>query len=153
MPNRTRSRHGGCTCRQVRYQMISDPLIVHCCHWHGCQQNSGSAFALNAMIEANRVTLLSGKIEEIIVPTPGGTGQDIARCASCKVAVWSNYNLGGLCVNIFTSFALERLIFPTKCRLTFIFTYVPNSRGSICLKTRHSLTKSIISMRHGPNKP
>lgn len=47
------------------------------------------------MIEANRVTLLSGKIEEIIVPTPGGTGQDIARCASCKVAVWSNYNLGG----------------------------------------------------------
>ena len=95
MPSRTRSRHGGCTCRQVRYQMISDPLIVHCCHCHGCQQNSGSAFALNAMIEANRVTLLSGKIEEIIVPTPGGTGQDIARCASCKVAAWSNYNLGG----------------------------------------------------------
>tara|TARA_R110002051_G_scaffold83650_9_gene148321 strand:+ start:3473 stop:3925 length:453 start_codon:yes stop_codon:yes gene_type:complete len=75
--------------------MTSDPLIVHCCHCHGCQQNSGSAFALNALIEADRVTLVSGEIEEITVPTPGGTGQDIARCALCKVAVWSNYNLGG----------------------------------------------------------
>ena len=94
MPNSSKIRNGGCTCGHVRYQMTSDPLIVHCCHCHGCQQNSGSAFALNAMIEADRVTLVTGEVEEITVPTPGGTGQDIARCALCKVAVWSNYNLG-----------------------------------------------------------
>ncbi len=31
-----------------------------------------------------------------MVPTPSGTGQTITRCSKCKVAVWSNYNMGGL---------------------------------------------------------
>jgi hypothetical protein len=70
-------------------------MIVHCCHCRGCQKNSGSAFAVNALFEADLVELISGTVEEITVPTPGGTGQDIARCANCKVAVWSNYNFGG----------------------------------------------------------
>jgi len=86
---------GGCICGQVRYKVVSTPLIVHGCHCRGCQKNSGSAFAVNALYEADRVTLMSGEIEETTVPTPSGTGQDIARCAACKVAVWSNYNMGG----------------------------------------------------------
>ena len=87
--------NGRCTCGHVHYQTTAAPLIVHACHCRGCQQNSGSAFALNALVEANQVTLVSGEVEEILVPTPGGTGQDIARCVKCKVAVWSNYNFGG----------------------------------------------------------
>jgi len=86
---------GHCTCGHVHYQTTATPLIVHACHCRGCQQNSGGAFALNALVEADSVTLVSGKVEEITVPTPGGTGQDIARCVRCKVAVWSNYNFGG----------------------------------------------------------
>jgi hypothetical protein len=70
-------------------------MIVHCCHCRGCQQNSGSSFALNALFEADRVKLISGELDEITVPTPSGTGQDIARCTQCKTAVWSNYNMGG----------------------------------------------------------
>lgn len=96
MKNISQTRDGGCTCGQVRYQVTSEPMIVHCCHCRGCQQNSGSAFALNALFEADRVRLISGKVEKITVPTPSGTGQDITRCSSCKVAVWSNYNMGGL---------------------------------------------------------
>ena len=96
MNTRTHVIEGGCTCGRVRYQVASKPLIVHACHCRGCQKNSGSAFALNALFEADRVTLVSGKVEEIAVPTPSGTGQDITRCAKCKVAVWSNYNMGGL---------------------------------------------------------
>lgn len=95
MSDNSQTRDGGCTCGHTRYQVTSEPLIVHGCHCRGCQQNSGSAFAINALYEADRVTLLSGEIEEIIVPTPGGTGQDITRCAKCKIAVWSNYNMGG----------------------------------------------------------
>ena len=89
------AREGGCTCGNVRYRVSSEPLIVHGCHCRGCQKNSGSAFAINALFEADRVALLSGDIEETTVPTPSGTGQDIARCAVCKVGVWSNYNMGG----------------------------------------------------------
>jgi hypothetical protein len=75
---------------------VECPLIVHGCHCRGCQKNSGSAFAINALFEAERVTLIAGTVEEISVPTPSGTGQDITRCKKCKVAVWSNYNMGGL---------------------------------------------------------
>ena len=89
-------REGGCTCGLVRYQVRSEPMIVHCCHCRGCQKNSGSAFALNALYEADRVELKAGQIEEITVPTPSGKGQIIARCGTCKVALWSNYFMGGL---------------------------------------------------------
>ncbi len=96
MNRQSHTCEGGCTCGHVRYQVNSEPLIVHCCHCRGCQKNSGSAFALNALFEADRVKLISGYVEEITVPTPSGVGQIIARCSKCKVAVWSNYNMGGL---------------------------------------------------------
>jgi len=71
-------------------------MIVHGCHCRGCQKNSGSAFAINALFERDQVILTAGNVETIAVPTPSGTGQDITRCVDCKVAVWSNYNMGGL---------------------------------------------------------
>jgi len=96
MSNNSLTRDGGCTCGHVRYRVASEPMIVHCCHCRGCQKNSGSSFALNALYEADRVELISGDVEEVTVPTPSGTGQIITRCSNCKVAVWSNYNMGGL---------------------------------------------------------
>lgn len=96
MNEKNQTRDGGCICGRVRYQVTSEPMIVHGCHCRGCQKNSGSAFAINALYEAARVKLISGEVEEITVPTPSGTGQDITRCSKCKVAVWSNYNMGGL---------------------------------------------------------
>ena len=96
MSNNSQTRDGGCTCGHVRYRVTSEPMIVHGCHCRGCQKNSGSAFALNALFEADRVALVSGEVENVTVPTPSGTGQDITRCSKCKVAVWSNYNMGGL---------------------------------------------------------
>jgi hypothetical protein len=82
---------GGCTCRALRYRMAQRPLFVHCCHCSWCQRETGSAFALNAMIEADRVTLLSGEPEVVETPSASGKGQKISRCPRCKVAVWSNY--------------------------------------------------------------
>jgi hypothetical protein len=51
------SLEGGCTCRQLRYRLISRPMFVNCCHCRWCQRETGTAFALNAMIEADRVLL------------------------------------------------------------------------------------------------
>lgn len=87
---------GGCTCGHVRYLVISNPMIVHCCHCRWCQRQTGTAFALNALVEADRVELLNGEIEELTLPSPSGNGQTIARCPKCRVAVWSNYYMGGL---------------------------------------------------------
>ena len=86
---------GGCTCRAVRYRMLSRPLFVHCCHCTWCQRETGSAFALNAMIEADRVVLLGGDIDVVHTPSNSGKGQKIARCPQCRIAVWSNYSGAG----------------------------------------------------------
>jgi hypothetical protein len=82
---------GGCTCRAIRYRMTSAPLFVHCCHCRWCQRETGSAFVLNAMIEANRVVLLSGTPDVVNTPSNSGKGQKISRCPTCRIAVWSNY--------------------------------------------------------------
>ena len=82
---------GGCTCGDVRYRMTSAPLFVHCCHCRSCQRETGTAFALNALIESDRVERLSGEPEPVLTPSASGKGQTIVRCPSCRVAVWSHY--------------------------------------------------------------
>ena len=82
---------GGCDCKRIRYRLESRPLFVHCCHCRWCQRESGSAFALNAMIESDRVTNLGEEPELVDTPSNSGSGQKIARCPSCRVAVWSHY--------------------------------------------------------------
>ena len=82
---------GRCTCRAVRYRMTSGPLFVHCCHCRWCQRETGASFALNALIETERVRLLQGEVEWVNTPSNSGKGQKIARCPICRVAVWSNY--------------------------------------------------------------
>ena len=82
---------GGCACGDVRYRVKARPLIVHCCHCSWCQRQSGSAFVVNALIEADRVQLLRGKVMEVEVPSPSGANQRISRCPNCQTAVWSNY--------------------------------------------------------------
>jgi hypothetical protein len=82
---------GGCTCRFVRYRMTTGPMFVHCCHCRWCQRESGSAFALNALIEADRVKLLAGAVEVVDTPSSSGKGQRISRCPRCRIALWSNY--------------------------------------------------------------
>jgi hypothetical protein len=75
--------------------MMSKPLFVHCCHCSWCQRETGTAFALNAMIEADRMLLVEGEVEVIDTPSNSGKGQRISRCPKCKIAVWSNYGGGG----------------------------------------------------------
>lgn len=45
----------GCDCGRVRYRLHGAPLVVHACHCRWCQRETGSAFALNAMIERDRL--------------------------------------------------------------------------------------------------
>ena len=78
---------GGCDCRAVRYRMLTAPLFVHCCHCRWCQRESGASFALNAMIEADRVIHLAAEPELVYTSSESGYGQVIARCPSCRIAL------------------------------------------------------------------
>ena len=105
MASNSTSLEGGCTCRHVRYRMTSRRLFVHCCHCRWCQRETGAAFALNAMIEADRVELLAGEPEAVMTPSASGKGQKIWRCPRCRIAVWSNYAGAGdalCCVRVGT---------------------------------------------------
>lgn len=82
---------GGCDCGLLRYRMQSAPLIVHCCHCRWCQRESGASFALNAMIESDRLVHTGGEPEIVDTPSKSGKGQKIARCPKCRIAIWSNY--------------------------------------------------------------
>jgi hypothetical protein len=85
------SLEGGCTCRAVRYRLTTPPLFVHCCHCRWCQRETGTAFALNALIEAEWVEILQGEVVVVDTPSNSGKGQKIARCPRCQIALWSNY--------------------------------------------------------------
>jgi hypothetical protein len=75
--------------------MTSKPMFVHCCHCRWCQRETGSAFAINALIEADRVDVVAGAPEAVMTPSESGRGQKISRCPSCRVALWSNYSDAG----------------------------------------------------------
>jgi len=90
---------GGCACAATRYRLRSRPLFVHCCHCRWCQRESGAAFALNALIEADRVEMLKGAPAPVIIPSESGKGQKFHRCPECQIALWSNYAGAGDKVN------------------------------------------------------
>jgi hypothetical protein len=87
---------GGCACREVRYRLTSEPLFVHCCHCLNCQRQTGSAFAINVLIEADRVEPLAGDPRPVAVPRSGGKKQTIWRCPTCQVATFSRYTSPGV---------------------------------------------------------
>ncbi len=82
---------GGCDCGAVRYEVSTEPLFVHCCHCRWCQRETGAAFALNALIETERLSLIEGEPIEVTVPTNSGKGQTFVRCPQCSIALWSHY--------------------------------------------------------------
>jgi len=82
---------GGCSCGAVRYRLRSEPLLVHCCHCLNCQRQTGSAFAINVLIEAGSVEIVAGDPRPVDVPRDDGSTQRIFRCPACQVAVYSEY--------------------------------------------------------------
>jgi hypothetical protein len=85
------AREGGCACGAIRYRLASEPMFVHCCHCLSCQRQTGSAFVVNLLIEADRVELLAGEPEPVDVPRDSGGRQRICRCPACRVALYSIY--------------------------------------------------------------
>ena len=85
------SPDGGCSCGAVRYRLTSEPLFVHCCHCLNCQRQTGSAFVVNVLIEAERVETLAREPEPVDVARDDGSTQRIYRCPECRVAVYSEY--------------------------------------------------------------
>lgn len=83
--------YGGCICKRVRYSLHCNPLYIHACHCSWCQRETGSAFAVNALIESAHVTISGEEYYVVDTPSESGQGQTIVRCKHCQVAVLSYY--------------------------------------------------------------
>ena len=84
---------GSCFCGAVKYRLESAPMFVNCCHCTECRRQTSSAFAINAVIETDRITLLPGSAKPVavLVPSESGRPHDIYRCPVCQTALWSDY--------------------------------------------------------------
>jgi hypothetical protein len=82
---------GGCHCGTIKYELTSDPLFVHGCHCRDCQKQTGGPFAVNALIERDRITLVSGEPVRTEQKTDSGRLHDVWRCPDCLTALWSDY--------------------------------------------------------------
>ncbi len=75
---------GNCRCGQARFRMESAPIITHACHCRPCQQTSGSAFQIFAMIETDRVALVHGKTQVVEF----SNNHRRVQCPDCGCALW-----------------------------------------------------------------
>jgi hypothetical protein len=89
-------REGGCSCGEVRYRLTDESLIVHACHCLNCQRQTGSAFVINALIETDRIEVLSGDTVAFCMPTDSGRPHDVHRCTVCGTTLWSDYGRRGV---------------------------------------------------------
>lgn len=58
---------GQCRCGRIRMTLSGPPLITMACHCTGCQQMSGSAFSVSALVPQDAFAVTSGD------PVIGGT--------------------------------------------------------------------------------
>ena len=85
------STQGGCSCGQVRYELVSPALFIHACHCMDCQNTTGSAFLIN-MIVAQRDLRVTGDAAPTSLPTASGAGRDVYACATCGSQLWTRYH-------------------------------------------------------------
>lgn len=83
---------GRCSCGAIEFTLKDRPLVVHACHCTWCQRESGSAFAMNGMIETRLIEVTKGATEGVELPTASGKGQRLSRCPDCGVALWASYH-------------------------------------------------------------
>ena len=98
---------GHCTCGAVSTRMTRSPLFTHACHCTWCQRETGGPFALNAMIETEALEV-TGAVEEMVTPSTSGKGQIVARCPTCRVALYSYYAGAGRLMAFVRVGTLER---------------------------------------------
>ena len=83
---------GGCQCGAVRYQITALPASVYACHCTECQRQSGSAFAMAAVIPQAHFRLIQG--EPAMFPRRTGPTK-IMECWFCRTCGTRLYHVPG----------------------------------------------------------
>jgi hypothetical protein len=74
---------GGCQCGALRYEILAEPLSVYVCHCTECQKQSGSAFAMSAMVPRESLHYVAGRPQSWSRTAESGRVLDGDFCATC----------------------------------------------------------------------
>jgi len=85
------AHEGGCECGNVRYRITNAPIVVNCCHCRDCQRITGSAFAINAMIETDQVEVMKGEAVRSILRREGSGETSAWRCDDCQTLLYADH--------------------------------------------------------------
>jgi hypothetical protein len=83
-------------------------MFIHCCHCTDCQVQTGGAFAINAIIERDRIEIAQGAPVTVSLPTDSGRPHDVTKCPRCQTALWSDYGRRGVLVFVRVSTLEDR---------------------------------------------
>lgn len=85
---------GGCHCAAVRYRILTAPLFCYACHCIDCQKDTGSAFALHAVIEAFNIKVISETRPKLLTliqdPSKPQAKSRHSLCPKCGTVLWGN---------------------------------------------------------------
>ena len=79
---------GGCQCGAVRYEIAGPAAAVYACHCTECQRQSGSAFAMAAVIPQEHFRITRGQPKMFARPTGPTKIMDCWFCADCGTRLY-----------------------------------------------------------------
>lgn len=80
---------GGCRCKAIRYECVSEPLAVSFCYCRDCQQASGGPFCNYAVVPAGAVTITKGQPKSYTVQADSGNTVQREFCAECGAPLFA----------------------------------------------------------------
>jgi len=81
-------RSGGCQCGAVRYEISGPPRTVYACHCTECQTQSGSAFAMAAVIPKEGFRVTKGEPKMFARQTGPSKIMECWFCADCGTRLY-----------------------------------------------------------------
>src|ERR1700730_13406810 len=79
---------GGCQCSSVRYEITGPPTTVYACHCTECQRQSGSAFAMAAVIPKENFRITKGAPERFARKTSPTKTMECWFCPACGTRLY-----------------------------------------------------------------
>jgi hypothetical protein len=79
---------GGCQCGAVRYEITGPPKVVYACHCTECQRQSGSAFAMAAVIPQEHFRITNGTPAMFVRRTSSTKTMECWFCQACGTRLY-----------------------------------------------------------------
>src|ERR1700729_2260550 len=118
---------GGCQCGAIRYEIGGPPAVVYACHCTECQRQSGSAFAMAAVIPQQHFRITEGNPKMFARKTGPSKTMECWFCPDCGTRL---YHVPGGAAYANRNIKRARWMIGRGWSRPFIFGRAARKRGS-----------------------